>query len=67
LRIFVLAAALQVTGEAFNPLLLAIAVGPWLAGRIVWSRRCLAGQLAARTHELEAEQDQFARESVGWL
>jgi signal transduction histidine kinase len=61
----VLTAALQyVGGEVPNPLLLAIAAGPWLAGRIVWSRRRLAGQLAARTHELEAEQEQFARESV---
>lgn len=39
-------------------------VGPWAAGYIVRTRQELTGALRARTRELEAEQDAFARLAV---
>ena len=62
-----LAVALQIqnqVNEGFNPLLVMITIGPWLAGRIVLSRRKMTEQLQARNDELQAEQELFARESV---
>ncbi len=59
-----LAAALLVQNRGFNPFLIMITAGPWLAGRIVRSRRELIRQLEARNRELEAEREQFACESV---
>jgi signal transduction histidine kinase len=59
-----LSAGLQAENQVFNPLLFVITLGPWLAGRIVLSRRKLAGQLEARNEELQAERELFARESV---
>ncbi len=51
-------------GSPFNPVYEMVAVGGWLAGRVVLSRRDLAGRLQARNDELLAEQELFARESV---
>jgi signal transduction histidine kinase len=59
-----LAVALQIENQVFNPLLIMITIGPWLAGRVVMSRRKMTGQLQARNDELQAEQELFARESV---
>jgi signal transduction histidine kinase len=59
-----LAVALQIQNQVFNPLLVMITIGPWLAGRIVLSRRKMTEQLQARNDELQAEQELFARESV---
>ncbi len=59
-----LAAALLVQNRWFNPFLIRITAGPWLAGRMVRSRRELIRQLEARNRELEAEREQFARDSV---
>jgi signal transduction histidine kinase len=59
-----LAASLWIANQTFNPLLIVIAVGPWLAGRVMLSRRRLTEQLRARNAELAAEQELFAREAV---
>jgi signal transduction histidine kinase len=59
-----LALSLVVTDKGFNPIVVMITLGPWLAGRIMRSRRALTAQLQARNAELAAEQDRFARESV---
>lgn len=59
-----LTTSLEITNVVFNPLLLMIAFGPWLAGRIAASRRTMTGQLRARNAELAAEQELFAQESV---
>ena len=48
----------------FNPLDVVMTVGPWLAGRVVLSRRTMTEQLQARNEELRAEQELFALESV---
>jgi len=48
----------------FNPLDVMMTVGPWLAGRVVLSRRTMTEQLQARNEELRAEQELFALESV---
>jgi signal transduction histidine kinase len=56
--------ALQAANAAFSPLELMVTVGPWLAGRIVRSRRRLAGQLRARNDELLAQQEAYAAEAV---
>jgi signal transduction histidine kinase len=59
-----LAAALLVQARYFNPFLIMITAGPWLAGRVVRSRREVITQLEARNTELAAERERFARESV---
>jgi signal transduction histidine kinase len=61
----VLLVALLVLGgsDSVVPPLLAT-VGPWAAGYIVRTRQELIGALGARTRELEAEQDAFARLAV---
>jgi signal transduction histidine kinase len=59
-----LIAALQTANGSFNPLLLMITLGPWLAGRIIRSRRQLADQLRARNEELAAQQEAYAAEAV---
>jgi signal transduction histidine kinase len=59
-----LSASLQTENQVFNPILVVITLGPWLAGRVVLSRRRLAGKLAARNEELRAQQELFAQESV---
>jgi signal transduction histidine kinase len=56
--------ALQVETQVFNPFIEIITFGPWLAGRIVASRRRLTDQLQVRNAELDAEREAFARESV---
>jgi signal transduction histidine kinase len=60
-----LAACLQLAGAGvFNPLGEMLTVGPWLAGRVVLSRRRMTEQLQARNDELRVEQERFALESV---
>jgi signal transduction histidine kinase len=59
-----LAACLQIENGGFDPVEVMITIGPWLAGRIVLSRRRMTGQLEARNDELQAEQELFALESV---
>ncbi len=61
--VILLLAGLQL-GSPFNPVYEMIVAGGWLAGRVVLSRRHLAGRLQARNDELLAEQELFARESV---
>src|ERR1700683_4530670 len=48
-------ALLVANGGPFSPVTLMITIGPWIAGRIVGSRRRLADQLRARNAELLAE------------
>ena len=59
-----LATGLQIGNGGFSPVAEMITFGPWLAGRVVLSRRRLAEQLQARNDELRAEQEAFAEESV---
>src|SRR5260370_38179750 len=51
-----LTVGLQAQSPVFNPFLEMITFGPWLASRIVASRRRLTGQLAARYRQLAAER-----------
>ena len=60
----VLIIALQTANGVFNPLVLMVTLGPWLAGRIIRSRRQLADQLRARNDELAAQQEAYAAEAV---
>jgi signal transduction histidine kinase len=63
--VVLMAAALQAAaGGAFNPLFEMLTLGPWLAGRVVRSRRRLAAAIAARNRELEAERALHVLESV---
>ena len=55
---------LQVIGGSFNPLFEMITLGPWLAGRLVQSRRRLAEQIEMRNRELEAARALYALEEV---
>jgi signal transduction histidine kinase len=57
-------ALLEANGGLFSPVALMITIGPWIAGRIVGSRRRLADQLRARNAELLAEQEAYAAEAV---
>ena len=60
-----LAVGLQATGGGpFNPLFEMVTFGPWLAGRVVSSRRRVADQIELRNRELAAERALFALESV---
>jgi len=59
-----LAACAQLADGGFSPVAEMITFGPWLAGRVVLSRRRLAEQLQARNEELRAQQEVFAEESV---
>jgi hypothetical protein len=47
-----------------NPCFIVITAGPWLAGRVVRSRREVIAQLEARNAELADERERFATESV---
>lgn len=60
----VLAASVEISNQSFNPIGLVITLGPWLAGRVMLSRRRMAEQLQGRNEELHAEQERFAQESV---
>jgi signal transduction histidine kinase len=62
--VMLLTVGLQAQNPVFNPFLEMLTLGPWLAGRIVASRRRLTEQLEARNAELGAEREAFARESV---
>jgi len=59
-----LAACLLIANGGFSPVALMVTIGPWLAGRVVVSRRRLTEQLRARNEELRTEQELFALESV---
>jgi signal transduction histidine kinase len=59
-----LAACLELAIQPFNPIGVVLAVGPWLAGRVVQSRHRMTEQLRARNEELQAERELFAQESV---
>jgi signal transduction histidine kinase len=59
-----LIAALTVVNGTFSPICEMITVGPWIAGRIVRSRRRLADQLRVRNEELRAQQEAYAAEAV---
>jgi signal transduction histidine kinase len=59
-----LAVAANVASQGFNPISVMLTAGPWLAGRVVLSRRTVNDQLRARNQELEAERELFALESV---
>jgi len=62
--VVLLTVGLQVENQIFNPFLVMITFGPWLAGRTVLSRRGLTEQLRARNDELDAERELFARQAV---
>jgi signal transduction histidine kinase len=62
--VMLLTVGLQAQNPVFNPFLEMLTLGPWLAGRIVASRRRLTEQLEVRNAELAAEREAFARESV---
>ena len=51
-----LATGLQIGNGGFSPVAEMITFGPWLAGRVVLSRRRLAEQLQARNDELRADR-----------
>ena len=59
-----LLAGLQLENVVFDPTIVMITIGPWLAGLIAASRTRLTRQLQARNAELAAEQERFAAESV---
>ena len=59
-----LAACLEFANQPFNPIGVVLAVGAWLAGRVVLSRHRMTEQLQARNEELQAERELFAQESV---
>lgn len=52
-------------GSVMDALLPVLGLGaPWVAGRVVYALRRTAGQLALRTQELEAAQEEIARLSA---
>jgi signal transduction histidine kinase len=59
-----LAALYVVNGGGFSPVPEMLVIGPWIAGRIVGSRRRLADQLRARNAELLAQREAYAAEAV---
>jgi signal transduction histidine kinase len=59
-----LAISPQFENGGFSPFFLMVAIGAWLAGRVVLSRRRMTEQLEARNAELAAERELFAQESV---
>ena len=56
--------AMQAANGAFSPLELMFTVGPWVAGRVMRSRRRLLEQLRASNAELHAQQEAYAAEVV---
>ncbi len=59
-----LTAGLAIPAGQFNPFLLMVTFGPWLAGLVLASRQRAADQLARRARELAEERDLFAAASV---
>jgi signal transduction histidine kinase len=55
-----LAAGLAIPAGQFNPFLLMVTFGPWLAGLVLASRQRAADQLARRARELADEREVFA-------
>jgi signal transduction histidine kinase len=64
LGLALLIGGLRVLNGSFSPIGEMITIGPWAAGRIVRSRRRLAGQLKARNDQLLAQQEAYAAEAV---
>lgn len=62
--VLLIAALDTLTGGPFSVVPLMLILGPWIAGRIVGSRRRLTRQLQARNDELLAQQDAYAAEAV---
>jgi signal transduction histidine kinase len=62
--IALLIAALTVSNGSFSPVGEMITIGPWIAGRIVRSRRRLVDQLRVRNEELRTQQEAYAAEAV---
>jgi signal transduction histidine kinase len=62
--VLLIAALDTLTGGPFSVVPLMLILGPWIAGRIVGSRRRLTRQLQARNDELLAQQDAYAAETV---
>jgi signal transduction histidine kinase len=56
--------SVNLSSGPFNPVPEMVAIGPWLAGVLMASRRVAADQLALRARELEAEREIFAVQSV---
>jgi signal transduction histidine kinase len=62
--VLLIAALDTLNGGPFSVVPLMLILGPWIAGRIVGSRRRLTRQLQARNDELLAQQDAYAAEAV---
>ena len=62
-----LTAGLQTTTSAFNPIFEVITFGPWIAGRVVRSRRQLAAKIQERNHELDNERARSLYARLGFL
>jgi signal transduction histidine kinase len=58
-----MAVTVEVT-QGFNPFVLVITLGPWLAGAVVLERQQVARRLAEVSLELEAESEQLADQAV---
>jgi signal transduction histidine kinase len=59
-----LTAGLAIPAGQFNPFLLTVIFGPWLAGLVLASRQRAADQLARRARELAEERELFSAASV---
>jgi signal transduction histidine kinase len=59
-----LAVSAVVANQGFDPIIVMLTLGPWLAGRVVLSQRRMTDRLHRRNEELEAERELFALESV---
>ena len=58
-----MAATVEVT-QGFNPFVLVITLGPWLAGAIILDRQQVARRLAEVGREIEAESERLADQAV---
>jgi signal transduction histidine kinase len=58
-----MAATVEVT-QSFNPFVLVITLGPWLAGAIILDRQQVAHRLADVGREIEAESERLSDEAV---
>jgi signal transduction histidine kinase len=54
----------NLSGGPWNPVPEMVAIGPWLGGLLVTSRRRASEQLEVRANELEGEREIFAEQSV---
>lgn len=58
-----MAATVEVT-QGFNPFVLVITLGPWLAGAVILDRQQVARRLAEVGREIEAESERLADQAV---